>query len=61
MHARSIQRIFSALDPHKSGALLKCLRSEFRHFQQFFPARKATVLLAVCDNIFAIALLIPEI
>ena len=61
MNACPIQWIIALVDSHKSRALFKGFRSEFRHFQKLSAIREPSVCFPVSYNIFAIVPEIPEI
>ena len=44
MDAGGIQRLLSSVNAHEACTLLESFRSEFRHFQQLFPALELPVL-----------------
>ena len=52
MYSGHVERILAAADAEEAGTLLKCLRTEFGHFEKGAPICKCTVLLSVCHNVF---------
>ena len=52
MNACPIQWIIALVDSHKSRALFKGFRSEFRHFQKLSAIREPSVCFPVSYNIF---------
>ena len=51
MNAGGVQRVVSAGDPEKSGALFKCLRSQLGYLQQLSSVPESSVFFPVCDDV----------
>ena len=53
MHPCAVQRVLPLCDPHESGALFECLRSQLRYFKQLPAVRESAILFPVCHDIFS--------